>query len=118
MNKSPFFFVLKIYYLYRTHFCQTSKLFNSGFASFFFFSFVCSFFIIYQVLPGKMIIHRMLLVRNSQPFTKSTTDTPIYLHLKNLTQEGKSTVVVLPVRFMGGFVYDEKKIGPAAVLNT
>lgn len=73
-----------------------------------FFVYLFVFFIIYQVLPGEMIIHRMLLVRNSQPFTKSTTDALIYLHLKDLTQEGKSSMVFLPGKFLGGFASDEK----------
>lgn len=64
------------------------------------FLFVC--FIIYQVLPGEMIIHSMLLVRNSQPFTKSKPDALIYLHLKDLTQAGKSSIVFfLPGSFFG-----------------
>lgn len=55
-----------------------------------------------------MIIHSMLLVRNSRPFTKSTTEALIYLHLKDLIQEGKSSMLFLPSRFLGGFANDEK----------
>lgn len=65
-----------------------------------------------------MIIRSMLLVRNYQTFTKSTTDTLIYLYLKHLTQEGKSSTEFLHGRFWGGFGNGEKQIGSEAELNT
>jgi len=65
-----------------------------------------------------MIIHSMLLVRNSQPFTKYKTDNLTYLHLKDLTQQGKSSKVFLPGNFLEGFANDEKWIGTEAELST